>query len=176
MLEFLNKLITYFSQNNIQYMLSGSVAMSVYVLPRATRDIDIVVHMQEKNISTLVEYFNEGFYCDEDAVRDAIRRRSMFNIIDHKSGFKADFVILKNELYRQIEFQRRRESDFFGVPIFIVCPEVLLISKLIWIQELQSNLQKDDIITLSKAEGMDWFYIHEWVKNLKLNTFNLFPS
>lgn len=101
--------------------------MSVYVLPRATRDIDIVVHLQEKDISSLTEYFNEGFYCDEDAVRDAIRRRSIFNIIDHKSGFKADFVILKNELYRQTEFQRRRGSDFFGIPIFIVSPEDLLI-------------------------------------------------
>jgi hypothetical protein len=157
-------------------MLSGSVAMSVYVLPRSTRDIDIVVHLLEKDISTLVEYFNEGFYCDEDAVREAIRRKSLFNIIDHKSGFKADFVVLKNELYRQTEFQRRRRSDFFGTPIFIVSAEDLLISKLIWIQELSSSVQKDDITALAKVEDMDWKYIRKWVKDLKLNTFDLFPS
>jgi hypothetical protein len=30
-------------QQNIPYMLSGSLALTLYAMPRATRDIDIVV-------------------------------------------------------------------------------------------------------------------------------------
>lgn len=98
----------------------------------------------------------------------------MFNIIDYNSGFKADFVILKNEPFRQTEFSRRKETDFEGIPIYLATPEDLLISKLIWIQEIQSNLQIDDIKNLAAIEELDWTYINNWVKSLKLNTFNLF--
>jgi hypothetical protein len=43
-------------------MLSGSVAMSIYSLPRFTRDFDFVVHLQTKDVKSLVEYFSEGYY------------------------------------------------------------------------------------------------------------------
>lgn len=155
-------------------MLSGSVALSIYTLPRATRDFDFVVHLTLKDIRPVIEYFKEGYYCDMDAVKEAIQNRSMFNIIDHSSGFKADFVILKNEPFRQTEFNRRREIDFYGMPVYIVSPEDLLLSKLIWIQDFQSNIQMDDIKNLTALHDLDWNYIQNWIQSLKLNTFNLF--
>ncbi len=153
-------------------MLSGSVAMSIYILPRATRDFDFIVNLQAKDIDALTNYFKEGYYCDADAVDDAIKNRSMFNIIDHASGFKADFIILKNEPFRQIEFKRRVQADFFGIPIYIVTAEDLLLSKLIWIQKIQSNIQMEDIKNLT-ALNLDWEYINKWIENLELHTFEL---
>ena len=97
----------------------------------------------------------------------------MFNIIDHASGFKADFVILKDDEFRQKEFSRRIEVDYFGKNIYVVSPEDLLISKLIWIQNVQSAMQIEDIISLKKIENLDWAYITHWIKSLKLNTFDL---
>ncbi len=133
MLTFLQFIIHYLNAKNIPYMLSGSVALSVYTLPRATRDFDFIVHLQPKDADAFVANFKEGFYCDSDAVKEAIKNSSMFNIIDHASGFKADFVILKNTTFRQTEFARRQQVDFYDLPIYIVAPEDLLISKLIWI-------------------------------------------
>ncbi len=154
-------------------MLSGSVAMSVYVLPRATRDFDFIVNLSFNDSKKVVDNFGDGFYCDADAVNEAIKKRSMFNIIDFKSGFKADFVILKDEKFRQMEFSRRTTAQFFESKIFIVTAEDLLLSKLIWIQELQSNLQMDDIKTLSKKPDLDWNYINNWIDTLHLKTFDL---
>lgn len=173
MFEFLTILINYFADSNIQYMLSGSVAMSTYVVPRATRDIDIVIHLKPDDIEGFADYFKEGYYCDEESIREAVRTRGMFNIIDHQSGFKAYFVILKHEAFRLKEFERRREADFFGSKIFIVSPEDLLISKLIWIQELRSSQQMEDIKSLSFIESLDWHYINYWIGFLKLNTLGL---
>jgi len=174
MLDFLRTIISFFSNNNIEYMLSGSVALSVYTLPRATRDFDFVVHLRQKDIKSLTDYFKEGYYCDTDAVKEAVQNHSMFNIIDHASGFKADFVILKNEPFRQTEFSRRREIDFYGMPIYIVSPEDLLLSKLIWIQDFQSNIQMEDIKKIMELQNLDWEYIQDWIRSLKLDTFNLF--
>ncbi len=97
----------------------------------------------------------------------------MFNIIDHASGFKADFIILKNDPFRQAEFERRRKVDFFDTSVFVVSAEDLLLSKLIWIQQIQSNVQMDDIKNLALIENLDWSYIYTWLEHLKLNTFGL---
>ena len=63
--------------------------------------------------------------------------------------------------------------DFLDMKIYLVSPEDLLISKLIWIQELQSSVQADEIKFLATIDSLDWRYIHKWVSNLKLNTFGL---
>jgi hypothetical protein len=97
----------------------------------------------------------------------------MFNIIDHESGYKADFVVLKDDPYRQEEYRRRQKVTYIGKTIYVVAPEDLLISKLIWIQEHQSPLQIEDIKSLVVIERLDWDYISKWIKQLKLRTFNL---
>jgi hypothetical protein len=154
-------------------MLSGSVAMSVYIVPRATRDFDFVVNLTNEKIPLLLEFFKTGYCCDESAIKEAVKRESIFNIIDYKSGFKADFIILKSIAYRQEEFRRKVLTDLFGLPLYIVSPEDLILSKLIWIQELQSGLQIEDIRSLLSLDSIDMEYIYKWVKQLKLNTFEL---
>lgn len=131
MLQFLQTIIEFLHRENISYMLSGSVAMSVYTIPRSTRDIDFVINLQAKDVEKLSSHFKEGYYCDKDAVNDAIQHQTMFNIIDHATSFKADFVILKTQPFRQKEFERRIKADFFGLPIYVVTAEDLLLSKLI---------------------------------------------
>ncbi len=176
MIEFLKELVKYFQQNQISYMLSGSVAMSLYTLPRFTRDFDFVVHLKPGDVKDLAKHFKEGYYCDEDAIRDAILNKSMFNIIDHKSGYKADFIILKNEPYRTTEFERRSLIDFLDMKIYVVSPEDLLLSKIIWVQHIQSALQFEDIRLLSTLDNLNWQYINDWINMLKLNTFNLLEN
>jgi len=173
MFEFLKTIILFFEENNIPYMLSGSMAMSVYTGPRYTRDFDFIVNLKQESISPLIAYFKEGYYCDEDAVKEAISNKTMFNIIDHKSNYKADFVILKHEPFRKEEFSRRTRVDFQELEIFLVTAEDLLLSKLIWIQELQSGLQMEDIRQLNRIKNLDRGYINQWISALRLNTFEL---
>ncbi|HVI48068.1 MAG TPA: hypothetical protein VM802_24590 [Chitinophaga sp.] len=173
MVSFFEKIIAILHELNIPYMLSGSVAMSLYIVPRATRDFDFIIHLESKDIDRFIANFENGYYCDRDAIQDAINRRSMFNIIDHASGFKADFVVLKPDPFRQMEFSRRVQIDFLGQIVYAVTVEDLLISKLIWIQTYQSAIQTEDIKNLASLETLDWNYIKGWVDKLNLNTFNL---
>jgi hypothetical protein len=143
MIAFFQKITDVLNESNIPYMLSGSVAMSIYIVPRATRDFDFIIHLEEKDIDQFIQHFQDGYYCDKDSIQDAVKRRSLFNIIDHASGFKADFVVLKNEPFRREEFNRRKKVDFFDKTIYVVSPEDLLISKVIWIQDYQSAQQTE---------------------------------
>jgi hypothetical protein len=160
MLEFFKKIIDFFNSYNIEYMLSGSVALSVYTLSRATKDFDFVVNIKEKDVNAFIENFSEGFYCDKDSMHDAIKHSGMFNIIDHATGFKADFFVLKKQIFQETEFRRSQEVDFSGINVYVISAEDLIISKLIWIQEFQSSIQIEDIKTLTKVEGLDLNYIH----------------
>ena len=173
MFDFLRVLIDFFEEQNIPYMLSGSVAMSLYTQPRFTRDYDFVVNLKDQHINELLKSFSNGYYVNNESVKDAIRTKTMFNIVDHKSGYKADFVILKDDPFRQTEFLRQKKVKFLDMTISIVSPEDLLLSKIIWIQEIQSAIQMEDIKLLSKVESLDWNYINTWLKELNLKTFNL---
>ena len=176
MFDFLRILIHFFDKHKIPYMLSGGVAMSSYTLPRFTRDFDFIVHLKPADALLISNHFKEGYYCDEDAIRESIKNKGLFNIIDHKSHYKADFIMLKDEAYRQVEFSRRRKIDFLNMKIYIVSPEDLLLSKLIWIQQLESALQKEDIKLLSEIKDLDWKYIKQWIGTLKINTFELIKN
>lgn len=173
MTSFFNKIVDTLNKLNIPYMLSGSVALGIHVVPRATRDFDFVVYMHQKDISKFVEEF-EGYYFDNDAIKDAIVRNSMFNIIDNESDYKADFILMKEDDFGIEEFNRRTEMEFYGKTFYLITPEDLLISKLIWIQDYQSAIQMDDIKKLSILQNIDWIYTNNWIRKLKLKTFDLF--
>ena len=174
MVSLFQKITDVFDEYQISYMLSGSIAMGLYTVPRMTRDIDFIVHLEAKNVDLFVSSFKDGFYCDKDVIKEAIEGPvKMFNIIDHATGFKADFVVLKDDPFRQEEFRRRLKVIYYGKTIYVVSPEDLLLSKLIWIQEFQSAIQIEDIRNPTVVDNLDWTYISKWVKQLKLRTFNL---
>lgn len=176
MFDFLRILIQFFEKYKISYMLSGSMAMSVYTGPRYTRDFDFIVHLKPSDVFLLMDYFKEGYYCDEDSINEAIRGKGMFNIIDHKSNFKADFIVLEDTEFEKIKFERRFLVPFLDFKIYVISAEDLLVSKLAWIQNLQSAQQTEDILQLSKLDKMNWPYIHKWINVLKLNTFDLIKN
>jgi hypothetical protein len=173
MTSFFNKIVDVLNKLKIPYMLSGSVALGIHIIPRATRDFDFVVYMHYKDVLNFVEEF-KGYYCDSDSIKEAIKHNSMFNIIDNESEFKADFILMKEDDYNIDAFNRREVIEFYGKTFFLVTIEDLLISKLKWIQEYQSALQMEDIRKLSLADSIDWIYCNKWIKKLKLKTFDLF--
>jgi len=176
MLHFWEKIVGFLNEEKIPYMLSGSMAMSVYTLNRSTQDFDFIVHLQPADIPKIVDYFKPDYYCSEEAIRDALNRKSMFNIIDSASGFKADFIILKDSEYRRTEFERRRKVQMLDTEVYVVAGEDLLLSKLIWIQELQSGRQMEDIKAITRNTELDWNYIWYWVRKMNLQTFDLFSQ
>lgn len=171
--ELLKEIGTALDTRQIPYMVSGSLAMSAYTIPRMTRDIDIVIDLDFDNLESFLEIFSTDFYFHRPAIEAEVRRREMFNVIDHRSGYKIDFVVKKNSPFRKEEFQRKRRSVIFGFETWLVSVEDLILSKLIWIQQLQSERQMEDIQNLLENETLDLNYIRKWINELQLETFNL---
>ena len=89
---------TALNQKGIPYMVSGSMAMLAYTTGRTTRDIDIVIELSEDASDPFFEIFGSNIYLHRQAAVEEIRKRGMFNVIDHRSGMKIDFVVKKLSL------------------------------------------------------------------------------
>ena len=97
----------------------------------------------------------------------------MFNAIDHRSGYKIDFIVRKSSPYRKLEFERRSRSKILGFDVWLVSAEDLIISKLIWIQDIQSDKQREDIQSLLENPEININYIKIWIKELNLKTLDI---
>jgi len=151
----------------IAYMLTGSIASGHYAQPRMTRDIDLVVEVQLRDAERLAALFRDEFECDVDAIRTAIGRQSVFNLIHTEAIVKVDFLVRKNTPYRQEEFARRRAAVIDGHPVWIVSPEDLILSKLFWAKDTRSELQLRDVRQLIAAQPtVDWPYLNRWAPQL----------
>ena len=63
----------------IPYMLTGSLASSIYGTPRATNDIDLVIAPTQAQLRKLKESLPESeYYFDLNDALDAVQRRSQF--------------------------------------------------------------------------------------------------
>ena len=171
--QLLEKITQSLEKADILYMVSGSIALNTYAVPRMTRDIDIVIELQKNDIDRFCKIFETGFYIDPLTVQEEVKRRGMFNVIDFETGYKIDFIVRKNSTYRQLEFSRRISTNAYGFDVWIVSIEDLIISKIAWIQELQSDRQIDDIKNLLLNPIVDKTYIQHWCQILDFNTFNL---
>lgn len=132
----------------IAFMLTGSVAMNQYAQPRMTRDIDIVVMLNDAAAATIVDLFEPDYYVPVATVSRAIARRSMFNLIHNESVFKIDFIVLQDDPYRQEEFARRRQVTIEDFQTWIVSHEDLILSKLVWAKDSRSEMQLRDVKNL----------------------------
>lgn len=151
----------------IEYMMTGSMAMALYAMPRMTRDIDIIVQISPLDIDTILDLFRYDFYIEEESVRSAVKNRGMFNIIHNDSIIKVDLIILKNEAYRIEEFSRRKQIRIEETTVFVVTPEDLILSKLVWSERSQSGLQLRDVRQiLFHVKELDLLYLEKWSKIL----------
>ena len=155
----------------IAYMLVGSFASSYHGVPRATQDIDLVVDPTEPQLRVLIRSLPEDrYYADIEAALDALRRRTMFNILDMATGWKVDLIVRKDRPFSREEFSRRMPVEFQGRTLFIASAEDVVLSKLEWARAARSRRQLEDVASVLKVRAvtLDLSYIENWVLALHL--------
>lgn len=153
---------------HIPYMLTGSFAMAYYGQPRMTRDIDLVVSLAVEDVPDIVAALSPDFYIDADDVRSAVQSQRLFNLMHHATGIKVDLIVRKSSEYRQVEFSRRKNIEMNGVETCIVSREDLILSKLVWAKDANSELQRRDVETLLD-ESVDRQYLNHWAFRLEIS-------
>lgn len=150
----------------VEYALGGSVASSLQGEPRATRDIDFAVHLEEAQIPALIRAFGDDFAIDEEELIDAVRRGRSANIFHLPTVTKVDLFVRGGTAFDRSELSRRLRIEVAGGALFVATPEDNLLRKLAWFRmggEV-SDQQWRDVLGLVRIGGpaLDRTYLERW--------------
>jgi hypothetical protein len=116
-------------------VVGGSIASSIYGKPRATQDVDVIADLQDGHVRGFVAALDGDFYLDEPAIRDAVRRRSTFNVIHLETMFKVDVFVARDDPATVQELERGHEYVPPQAPemrVALASPEDTVVQKLHW--------------------------------------------
>ncbi len=113
------------NKHNVQYILVGGVAVILHGIERLTRDIDIFVKMDDKNIERLREALLSIFE-DESIKEITMKELQEFSVIRYGTpdDFSIDIMARLGEVatYETLEYET---IHFEGIQINIAAPETL---------------------------------------------------
>jgi hypothetical protein len=150
----------------IPYMLTGSMALIHYAMPRNTTDIDIIIELTSNDVEKFIKEFEPDYYVPHSRIKDAIYRNRMFNLLNQQTIIKIDCVIRKDDEFNLLAFSRRevvKYTDYFDV--CIINKDDLILSKLNWAKISHSEMQMRDVANLLR-NGYDVDYVNKWAKKL----------
>jgi hypothetical protein len=167
MIETMRDFIGKIEDLGVEYMVTGSYAMSAYGEIRMTRDIDVVVQLTAKDVKPFLERFRDEYYVSDESIRRALDRKSMFNVVSLAHGGKVDCIIQKDTDFSRASFARRYKENVAGVEFWTTTREDLIVAKLNWARESHSEMQIRDIANLTSSE-YDAGYVKGWIGRLGL--------
>ncbi len=161
---------------DVVHQLGGSVASSAYGRARATMDVHLVARLDESHVRAMAEALQEAYYLDEDAMREAILRRSSFNLIHQATVLKVDVFVPKDRPYDAEALRRRRRDRLDEMPgsreFCMATPEDVVLSKLEWFElgGRVSERQWDDVLGVLRVQGdaIDEVYLRRWAAELQV--------
>lgn len=171
LIEILQEVTTILENNQIEYMVVGSIASTTYGEARLTKDIDLVIEVGPSVVGKFLDWFdpNEYYLPHQEALKDEYARQGEFNLIHLSSGFKVDFVFRKNNEHSKTEFLRRAKVELFpGLSVSVASPEDVIIKKLMYYCEGLSEKHLTDVKGILMSTPLDDAYLDSWVTALNL--------
>ena len=82
-----------FDRLGVEFYVGGSVTSSFHGAMRSTVDIDLVAKLDGAVVLPLITDLRDAYYASEVAIRDAVRRKTSFNLIHLATSFKVDHSV-----------------------------------------------------------------------------------
>lgn len=139
---FFTTVIDVLERLEIPYMVVGGFAAILYGQPRLTIDVDVLVDMEPEHVGPFVAAFPiPDYYVSEEAIRDSLRRRYLFNVIEPTTGAKVDLIPLPRDRFTREAFHRRQRVtyDREGHAATFMAPEDVVVAKLRAYDETESD-------------------------------------
>jgi hypothetical protein len=149
----------------VPWMAVGSIASIAYGERRTTLDLDVVAVVKKHNAGRFLSAFPEAdFYCPPAEViqqESARSERGHFNLIHHRSVYKADIYIATEDAFDRWAFQNRRALTAGQTPVWLAPPEYVIVHKLEFYREGGSEKHLRDIRGILLATETDGAFLEK---------------
>lgn len=143
----------------VTYMVTGSLATSIYGDPRLTHDIDLVVTLPDESITALHDAFDGAeFYVPPLEVLTVEAHRAVhghFNIIHTATALKADVYAIGADPLHRWAIERRQATTVDGHTVWLAPPEYVVLRKLQYFRDGGSEKHLRDIRAMLRQLGSE---------------------
>jgi len=163
-----------FNSTTIRYMVTGSVAATIYGEPRLTQDIDLVVHLARRDAEALAEAFpSSAYYVPPVEVLQVEGERPSgghFNLLHLDTGLRADCYGAGESPLNAWGLDRRRPVIVAGETVWVAPPEYVILSKLDYFRQSGGERHLEDVGRMLRVSGeqIGRDDIERWVGRLGL--------
>ena len=147
-------------ETGLSYVIIGAYAVNVWLEPRFTADIDIVIHAEQEHLAVLKDALAEkGFTQVQEMPVDSPSGPDFIRFSSEQDVLKLEVQIAKME-YQEEVIRRSQSVD----SLRIATPEDLIVMKLI------ADRPKDqiDLQGLVQLPDIDWPYIEKWASEWEI--------
>ncbi len=176
-LEFARIVLDALVAADVEYLIDGSVGLWAWGELRTTQDFDLVINLPVERIYGLSkELEHRNMLVPPDVIIDLLLQPEgdlPINAIHMKTGYKAEFFLLREgDVFRANALARRRLVDF-GPPIgevYVHAPEDLILNKIRYFSLSYQTKHLDDIASIMEFSHdlVDIGYINTWANTLGL--------
>ena len=136
------ELLNVLYRKKIKYLIVGGLAVNLHGVPRVTQDIDIIISMDENNISILLESLKALGYIprlpvdpkgllNPFIVRDWIEKRNLkaFTFYNKKDNFKEIDIVLSYPITFDQAYDKKIVKEVEQIKIYLISLDDLITMK-----------------------------------------------
>jgi hypothetical protein len=131
LVDLVRALIDALEAAQVPYALGGAIALAAWSEPRATKDVDITLFVDDPVPDTALDALEAaGLAVARDIARAEAKRRGMF-VLRSPGGYRVDVFVPSIPFYRAAE-QRRRRVRLADRDTYVLDPESLAVFKMLF--------------------------------------------
>ncbi len=156
----------------VHYAITGSVASSIHGEPFHSLDVDFVIRMTVDQARSLHRALPQRFYRSAERLQEVARTGGIANLIDLDTDLKVDLSVLSAGAFFDAVLSRRTLTPFGpdAPSFYTVTAEDVVLMKLMWREESQSQKQWDNALGVVRVKGvsLDWKYLFDQARELDI--------
>jgi hypothetical protein len=149
----------------VEYALTGSLASNFHGVPRATRDVDVVVAWRPGGLEALAGVLAPGFVLDAQTSFETVTGTTRHLLRSRTSPLVVElFSFRADDPHDLARFGRRQRVEALGRRLWVMSAEDAVVTKLRWASApgRQKDVSDARGILAMSGESLDLAYIRAW--------------
>jgi hypothetical protein len=156
--------IDHLNENQVPYMIVGSLATNLYCNPRSTEDGDFVVEANLAHLAREIRARRGDVRFDPQMGFESVTGTQKIVLQIEGHAFDVEVFKLSDDEHDQVRFSRRMQIHTFDRDVWIASLEDMIVTKLRWSQHAGREKDVSDArnLILVQDPNVDWPYVESW--------------